>query len=771
MRSFISWRTVLPALILGVSSIVTGELSLAQAQVTRQTLDRVDVHSVSDVLEMAFDDPDRIRDFVNLGLVGTRFTSCELTATDGIFCLDGKVIRHWPNPADSQTFVDELSCNDPALKLDSRKPDTCTSMAIDLAGAIWIAGKKANTHSLIKIVAKAAGAACPDGSSVLSGSRYCARELYTGRPLLVDIDAVDGDVGAVFKPCQSCPAQSGILGLEERKTVVFFPDPKPAASTAPIVIASGKSGWNLVGSEQLMSSTVLQVPNGDAIDNFVLATTDGGRILAKQADAPASAFAVFNIPLERSPSSTQCSAGVQQYGIRASSKTGRVYVTDRNHCAVSALVPAGSPFTALVNDGDGADLTLSTADVSGSYPPAGPMLAPGISLDLEDCNPRCDLLENEEGIGASLVAIRLASGSNSGATLFQVKGIPDCRYAGEQGFPAALQTVCDNTPGVIVDPDGFGHPAAQALNVTPLLPKEVRSLFDDSGVPPNGLPPLLMSRQFRAQERNDFVFEAFFAVTEAGVHFRDTFTLELDVPVLEGVPESLGCVPDAGNLIAWDVMSTVSERYRTTDIDGDGDAEHVDMPTNVGCINPTKTQGTRLSLLPYNLEVTPDTYGPTAQSADKSVTVGNDAVFARLIQSLYGDLEFVRREMACIQVDSSPAGGPAPLAASVCSALAAKWLNGKVKLDKCIEAAFQPKQSSGDENCQSFASQLTNYRASLPATTALSDVANRLGELKTRVDVIRHVYDTRFLPSITTAGFCREGDFDGNPLTCPDPWQ
>ncbi len=123
----------------------------------------------------------------------------------------------------------------------------------------------------------------------------------------------------------------------------------------------------------------------------------------------------------------------------------------------------------------------------------------------------------------------------------------------------------------------------------------------------------------------------------------------------------------------------------------------------------------------------------------------------------------MRRELACKQVDSLPIGGPAPLSATVCNSLASKWQNGKVKLDKCIDAAFDPKQSLGDENCQSFVTQLTNYRGSLPATTSASDVANRLGELKVRVDVIRHVFDTRFLPSIPAAGFCRESDFDGNP--------
>lgn len=754
---------VLSAVALFASLGVTG--AWGQARITRQTLDRVDAFNSTAVLEMAFDDVDRTKDFINLGIVGTNFSTCKLTATDGIFCLAGKVIRNWPDTEDPMTFVDRLSCNDPALGLDTKKIDTCTGMTVDLSGAIWLAGKKASTHSLIKVIAKTAAAACPNGWKVLSGSLYCAKELYAGRPLLVDIDPIDGDVGAAFRPCPSCAVQSGVLGLEERKTAVFFPDPKPAGTSSPIVIASGKS-WNLVGNEQLLSSALLQLPNGDSTDDFVLVTTTRGRIMAKRTDVTGTAFEVFNIPLERVPASTQCAFGTQHYGIRTSSKSGRVYVTDRNYCQVLALVPDASPFTALINDGDGQDLTLSTSDPSGTYPPTGPTLAPGISIDLEDCSANCTLVTNAEGVAAaSLVAVRLADGSNSGATLFQIKGIPDCRYANEPDFPATLIPVCDNAAGVIVDPDNVGSPAAQRLNITPLLPREVRSLFDESGVPPNGLPPLLISRQYRAQARTDFVFEAFFAVTETGVRFRDTFTAEFNVPVLEGVPESLGCLPDAQNLRAWDVMTTVSETFKTID------DQYVDMLTNTGCINPTKTQGVRLSLLPYNLEIAPDTYGSTTLSTVKSVTMGNDAVFARLVQALYDDLEHVRRELACEQVDTMPVGGPAPLPASVCVTLANTWQNGKQKLDKCVSAAFQPKQSAGDENCQSFISQLTNYRASLPATTSVSDVANRLGELKTRVDVIRHVFDTRFLPSIPAAGFCREKDHDGNPLTCPDPWQ
>jgi len=759
-------QAVLTALALFVSLGTANAWSQAQAQTTRQTLDRVDAFNSTAVLEMAFGDVTRTEDFINLGIVGTNFSSCKLTATDGIFCLDGKQVRHWPDTRKPLTFVDRLSCNDPALGLDTKKANTCTGLTVDLSGAIWLAGKKANTHSLIKVVAKAAAAACPDNTwKVLSGALYCAKEFYAGRPLLVDIDPIDGDVGAAFKPCPTCTAQTGVLGLAERKTAVFFPDPKPAGTISPIVIASAKD-WKLTGNEQLLSSALLQVTDGSSVDNFVLVTTTNGRILAKHTDVTGSAFAVFNIPSERAQTSTQCAFGTQHYGIRASSKSGTVYVTDRNYCQVLALLPDGSPFTALINAGDGQDLTLSTSDASGTYPPNGPTLAPGISIDLEDCSVNCTLLTNDDGIvAASLLSVRLAAGSDSGATLFQIKGIPDCRFAGEPNFPTALKTVCDNTPGVIIDPDYVGLPAAQRLNVTPLLPSEVRLLFDNSEVPPNGLPPLLISRQYRAQDRTDFVFEAFFVVTEAGVRFRDTFTAEFDVPVLENVPVSLGCLPVAGNLLAWDVMTTVSEKFKTID------DQYVDMLTNTGCTNPTKTEADRLSLLPYNLEISPDTYGPTILSQIPSVTVGNDAVFARLIQSLYDDLEYVRRELACKQVDSMPIGGPAPLSTSNCTTLANNWLNGKQKLDKCINAAFDPKQSAGDENCQSFVSQLRNYRTSLPATTSPTDVANRLGELKVRVDVIRHVFDTRFLPSIPASGFCRESDHDGNPLTCPDPWQ
>ena len=67
---------------------------------TVQTLDRVDVSSLTSVLEMQFEDPGRDFDFINTDISGTNFRACKLSALSGLFCLDGKVVRNWPNPAE-----------------------------------------------------------------------------------------------------------------------------------------------------------------------------------------------------------------------------------------------------------------------------------------------------------------------------------------------------------------------------------------------------------------------------------------------------------------------------------------------------------------------------------------------------------------------------------------------------------------------------------------------------------------------------------------------
>jgi hypothetical protein len=765
MQSELGGRLTRTAFILCIS------LGMTPTWAQEQVLDRVDAFNATDVLEMTFDDPNSTVDFFNLGIVGTAIRDCKLTALDGIFCQDGNVIKHWPDTTVPGTSINEFSCTDPALQLVTNKPDTCAAMTVGLSGAIYLAGRKSNSYSLIRVVAKPDLGNCPQGGyTTFADGNYCARELYTGRPQQIDLDPIDGDVAAAFKPCPTCAAGSGILSVEDKKNVVFYRDPKPTTTTAPILIANGQA-WGLAGNEQLISAAVLQIPNGGVTDSYVVVATTNSRMLAKKTNGAGSAFQVFNIPAQREPSSIQCNFDTQTHNVRASSNSGRVYVTDKNFCQVIALAPNGPPFTALVHD-----VTLATADTFETNPPTGPTLAPGININLEDCSVSCTYLQDEEGdLAASFVAVQLNTGSESNATVFQITGIPDCRQAhnppdySNPDFPLELQAVCDAHPEAIVDPDNVGHPAAQLLNVTALLPDEILEMVGGS-IPAEGLPDLLISRQYIATIDTGFLFEAFLYITQPGVQFQGNFFADYDLPNLGG-PESLACLPDPGALLDWGVITNVSELYLSTDIDDDNVPEFVDTLTNSGCINPTRTLQKGISLVPYLLAINPDTYGPTILSTDKEVTEGNDAVFARLVQSLYDDLDFVRRELACKAVDD-PSALP-PLSASVCNTLASKWANGKIKLDKCIDAAFAPKESFANENCQSFLSQLTNYRNTIPTTTPTHDIANRTGEQRMRVDVIFHVFNTRLLASmdIATEGFCREQDVDLDPLTCPDPWE
>jgi hypothetical protein len=251
------------------------------------------------------------------------------------------------------------------------------------------------------------------------------------------------------------------------------------------------------------------------------------------------------------------------------------------------------------------------------------------------------------------------------------------------------------------------------------------------------------------------------------VQFQGTFGGEYDVPALEGTSESLGCVPNPANLIAWDVTTAVSETYVSVN------GNHVDSIANVGCGTVKGSYG-RLSLLPYDLEVTPDTYGPTITSETPVLTTGNDAVFARLMDSLVDDLGYVFHELACKQVDPVPNGGPAPLPADVCSPDSTAsdhlmWI--RLKLDRCLAGSFISKEEDDAKGihadrlyCQSFLDRLTYFQQALPATTPSHDVANRVGELKSRVDILRHIHTTRFLPSIPDGGFCSERN------GCAPPW-
>jgi len=340
--------------------------------------------------------------------------------------------------------------------------------------------------------------------------------------------------------------------------------------------------------------------------------------------------------------------------------------------------------------------------------------------------------------------------------------LPDCRYIPrtclDQLPPAGDTPAADNDAraalinlGVIksLDPTGPNklHPATQLLNVTKLFSTEITSQFDSSAAPPTGLPPLWIDSRWKAQLTKGHLIHGFFFRTDSGVRFTDVFEGLIDVSELTG--DELGCEADPDDLLAWDVIATGSELAK-----GVG-GRHIDTIINTGCINPTKVSGTRLSLYSI-LEMTRDTYGSTITSKKPKVTVNNDAVFARLVESLWKDLGEIRANYACTQTDPVPSDGQAPLSAALCNTLAARWSDADKKIKDCVVKTFKPITGLALGICELARGYVVAFEAALPAATTRPDPYNRLGELKGRVGAFKHVWDTRFLNSIKLNGFCSE---------------
>jgi hypothetical protein len=756
-RHFLIHRTgAVAALLLAFTSP-----AFAQYVPSVQTLDRVFAYDTKAVLNMATGNADDSVDFTNLGVSGTTFVTCTVAVVGGLYCLDGNTVRNWANPLQPSVYTDTLKCAD--LGLDLKKGDGCTAMTVDDNAAIWLAVKKRNSHSIFKV----AKGSCPVGTANCKniGARY-AVELYFGRPPIVDLVAIDAGTAKTFRPCPNCAIGPGVLGIEERKNAVFFRDPLPpqAAEAVPVVASRD---WGLQGNELLQDITYLQLP--DSVETTILATTDSGRILARNTSYSDLARQVFPAPgVPTGPSS--CSAGPQQYGMRASTTTGIVYLSNRCNYQVLALVP-NPGFTLLVSAPGTVPLSTQETVPPGtvvSYGVVGLTIAPGNSLDLATCSVSCTFINAPGGVpAAQFNNLQLFAGSPSGSTVFQMKEIPDCRYAAQPTFDPAKRTVCGAATGAVVDLNGLVvsvdpvsgalspnlPPATLRLNVTPLLPEVVTKAFGASGLGTGTLPPLLVSHQYRAQSRTDYLFEAFFVVPQIGVRYLNTFEGVFKVPELEGTTISDNyCKNEIYDPNQWNVATYVSELYQTKVV---GAYHYVDTLANVGCGSIRGgLQG--MSMVTYDLQVNPDTYAPSLSSPlNPALTVNNDAVYARLLQSLYDDLKLVQVEFACKVVDD-PNSNKAPITNANCNTLTSTWNNGKIKLDKCIAAAFQPKSSASNENCQSWVSQLTNYGNALPATTPSQDIGNRVGELKKRIQVLFYVYYNRFQPSIPSDGYCRE---------------
>ena len=781
--------------------------STAYAQTVNQLLDSTYGYGTSKAIELVFNSTSP--HYVDRDITGGEFNTCKLTALDGLYCLDGSVVRNWPNPEklvpvdpnepEGAKYVPSFiafDCSQPELGLDTRKGG-CTGMTVDRDNNIWLAGKnKGKTHSLIKLV-KSDTQSCADvGSGVTTLStvplekngeivyadRWCAYEYATGRPLIVDLTPVEGAALKDFSlPGHETPVQA-LIGLEERKTAVAFL--VHADEVVEVVeVVNDKKVWGLSGPEGLMGISLLQLQDDAGAAparNIFLVATSFGRILAYDAADSAPAREVFNLVTERNGAAapTDCSFAEATFSVRASNRSNTVFVTDSEYCEVLALTPGtdNSGLLKLFNlsNDDGGNRNVSTV---GAVAPTGVTVAPGNVVDLSGCGDTpCPIAQDEFGAPtATLSGVQLVDESISGLTLFQVDGMLDCRYVPHTcldllGVDSTGMTTVEAAEALIGAPlnvivplrPGAGdrlNPAAQRLNVTPMMPTEITDLF------PGGMPDLLLPRYIRAQAFNDFRFGGFFGRTEDGVVFRDVFEGEFDIAPLAG--NALGCSENQGTLL-WDVLASVSERYvAADDTYAASKPQYLGTITNSGCRNPVRMSAGDWSFKPFGLEPTPCTYNPDESSTlwkgqgscdvrhpvSGGSDVPDDAVYAKMLLVLIDELGRTVDQLACDDRYGEN-GGTAPLGASDCAFVQDKVSNAADKFYKCWEAAKQPKQSSGDQNCQAFESQLANLENELgQITPAGTDVANRVGKLKARVIRMRHILATRFAPSVPADGF------------------
>ncbi len=543
-------------------------------------------------------------------------------------------------------------------------------------------------------------------------------------------------------------------------------------------------GW----PAQVQSAAIFQRVESAVLQTYVVVAVNSGlvysRLITSGDDGTETPFVHANSnsdPLKL-PRGAACSGGIvaNQFRVRASETSGRVFVTNRNYCRAYVLTPL--PLM------QGVDLpvdAISTTSSAGNYPPDGLSVAPGIAVNVAQCTTGtledlggCPLIEDSGDTNPypalRMYQVDLEPGSPTGLRVFKVEGIPDCRYLLQLPSPPAACLV----PGVVVNDPKLGDgtqnfPQRQFLNVTPLLPPNVTDVFDASGKKPTGLPRMLIQPRYRARASNGYYFDAIFGVADPNIRFRETFTVEFDIsdPNLAGT--ALGCgvhQKDANGdpaplpFTQWDIGTVVSERYSsvggplgivkdTTNIIGQPvAAEHVDTMINKGCYNPTPKAGTRWSMYSYDMELAQDKpvksspSGPvTGFAYSRTVTyLGN------LLLSLHTELGAAQKKLACGNVDAIGntgvlAGTPLPLA--TCATLDGLWTTAQSSMTSCASAASTA--TVYPTVCDAFFSGFGAYKAQVEAAAAAIaganvDPANRAGELWSRTDVIQHVFVDHF---------------------------
>ena len=471
-----------------------------------QTVDQVEVFSISKLLRLRYD-PSPTK-FVGLTATPTsNLRACQSSNVNGLFCLDGQVVRNWPTTVEhllgSSITADNgialFSCLDGAFGFAAGNP--CTAMTVDVKGNVWVAGQKPDlTFSLMKVARRVAGDCPADATTPLvSASDYCFDERVSGRARITDLSPVEGELVEDYFTTEG----EGVLGVEGGATVVFYPyDFLKSLRTF--------GGWT---EPAVQSAAILQrQETSGPLQTYVLTTGASGKVwyrnvTTQSSPGPDTAFVHANAtpgqdPLGIRPSSTAACAGglvANQFRVRASETSGRVFVTNRNYCLAYVLTPL--PGLEGIDTDPDMFLAVSTT----TYPPDGLAVAPGVAINVAQCTDGtlenlggCDLLgDSNDGNNYPAVrmyAVELEQGSPTNLRVFKVEGIPDCRYILKQIPLSSLPAdhPC-RKPGVVVnDPkvtDGTQNfPQRQYLNVTPMLPTNVTQVFNGSGKKPLGLP-------------------------------------------------------------------------------------------------------------------------------------------------------------------------------------------------------------------------------------------------------------------------------------------
>jgi hypothetical protein len=742
---------------------------------TIQVLDQIDIVGATNV-KRSVEAPINLYDLDLDTSVGTALRACQ-NGLAGLTCLDGQDIRNWPLPqklplpAGVSSVPSQVlfSCLDPALALFGGTTGTpCVSATVDVKGSIWLSARKTSTaYSLIQLKAKMptpSGLVCPsvEYSSLTNWPNYCFAVRRTGRAVMSEISAFDGELASRYRG-------NGIIAIEgtgNSNKAIFF----PSDGTTPVEIGRSSNTGLLQSAALLQRKLPPTSPTSlPVVQTFALMTTSTGKVYWRNAasNSPGSTLiADANALTNNFPATgvvsfargTACETGATPnfFEIRVSDTTGRIYIGNRNYCKLFAASPVLAPTAATITGLSGAETVLT--DTGTAIKPEGISVSPGITVNLAACkSPNeadgCDYLQDSTDPGqenniaaAKMFGVTLQS-TSSGLLVFQIRNIPDCRK------PANSDVAQCALPGVLV-------PTAKGtyLNVTPMLPQQIKDLFDGSGRKPFGLPRLLISPRYEAQAQNAYTFDALFGVTDPNVVFRGSFTAQFDVGDENLAGAKLGCGLFLNEPLKqfqeWDIVSVVSERFGGVGgptgavIDNPAtplvdETEHVDMLTNKGCSNPTAGAGTRWSLYSYNLAL--------AETDPDGVTYAKPRLYlGNLIKSLYNDLNDVQNKLVCMSADASGNSttpvATAPVSTAVCESLQADWGGTKDKLFKCIDAAVDPKQSQLDQNCQAFDTQFPRYYDYVKALMPTGDdPANRVGELLSRLDVINHVFYGHFL--------------------------